>query len=405
MKTTIHRVYILHVIAAFLLIASCLSGCGSSPKSFPEIGLAPTSAPQVTVTPSPTMIPAPSLVPTQSPMPTPTPTLAPTPEPTLDPARFINISTSKSIKVTKEPGGETVNAGGSAIFTAKADGSETKEWRFVAPDYKREVVWNDPAIFQEFPGLTCTGGDGTVLELSGIPTSLNGWYAVCLFTDENGGMKASEGAKITVAGAPAVTPTPVPMPTPTPVPTQTPIAGTTPAPTPIPTPVPTQAPTNSPSPAHSHNYTSSVTQPTCTASGYTTYTCTSCGNSYTDNSVPALGHNYTEQVVPPTCEQGGYTVHTCSRCGASYRDNETAALGHDWEEHTSKQVIGQAAHEMCADCGMDLTANGITGSAIADHVEAHLLSDDNSTGRTYTAYVDIYDTVTTYTCRRCGAIR
>ena len=400
MKTTIHRVYILHVIAAFLLIASCLSGCGSSPKSFPEIGLAPTSAPQVTVTPSPTMIPAPSLVPTQSPMPTPTPTLAPTPEPTLDPARFINISTSKSIKVTKEPGGETVNAGGSAIFTAKADGSETKEWRFVAPDYKREVVWNDPAIFQEFPGLTCTGGDGTVLELSGIPTSLNGWYAVCLFTDENGGMKASEGAKITVAGAPAVTPTPVPMPTPTPVPTQTPIAGTTPAPTPIPTPVPTQAPTNSPSPAHSHNYTSSVTQPTCTASGYTTYTCTSCGNSYTDNSVPALGHNYTEQVVPPTCEQGGYTVHTCSRCGASYTDNETAALGHAWEEHTSSQVVGYETHNICKDCGADL--HGLSQDDVWNHVFAHLDADENALGGYYSSTVEIYDTVTSYTCSRCG---
>ena len=156
---------------------------------------------------------------------------------------------------------------------------------------------------------------------------------------------------------------------------------------------------------HEHNYISAMTEPTCTGAGYTTYTCTSCGNSYTDNSVPALGHNYTEQVVPPTCEQGGYTVHTCSRCGASYTDNETAALGHAWEEHTSSQVVGQEQHQICKDCGADLTAMGLSNDGAWAHVEAHLLNDENALGGYYSAMVDIYDTVTTYTCRRCGATK
>ena len=41
-----------------------------------------------------------------------------------------------------------------------------------------------------------------------------------------------------------------------------------------------------------HNYVSVVTKPTCTAEGYTTHTCSICGNSYVDTKVAALGHKY-----------------------------------------------------------------------------------------------------------------
>ncbi|MBO5714904.1 MAG: hypothetical protein J6S23_00735 [Clostridia bacterium] len=41
-----------------------------------------------------------------------------------------------------------------------------------------------------------------------------------------------------------------------------------------------------------HNYTSVVTKPTCTAEGYTTHTCSVCGDSYVDTKVVALGHKY-----------------------------------------------------------------------------------------------------------------
>ena len=41
-----------------------------------------------------------------------------------------------------------------------------------------------------------------------------------------------------------------------------------------------------------HYYKATVTAPTCTNSGYTTYVCSSCGNSYTGNTVPPIGHSY-----------------------------------------------------------------------------------------------------------------
>lgn len=50
----------------------------------------------------------------------------------------------------------------------------------------------------------------------------------------------------------------------------------------------TKEQTEIPATGHEHSYTSSVTAPTCTEKGYTTYTC-KCGDSYKDNYVDATG--------------------------------------------------------------------------------------------------------------------
>lgn len=62
-----------------------------------------------------------------------------------------------------------------------------------------------------------------------------------------------------------------------------------------------------------HTYTTTVTSPTCIYSGYTTYTCTLCGDTYDTNIVPATGHSYTSK------EENGYTVYTC-HCGDTYSE-------------------------------------------------------------------------------------
>ncbi len=71
-------------------------------------------------------------------------------------------------------------------------------------------------------------------------------------------------------------------------------------------------------PAHTHSYKSTVTVPTCTAKGYTTYQC-SCGDSYRDNYTEALGHSYGDWVTTreATTEEEGQQTRTCSRCGAT----------------------------------------------------------------------------------------
>lgn len=62
-----------------------------------------------------------------------------------------------------------------------------------------------------------------------------------------------------------------------------------------------------------HSYTSQVTAPSCTAQGYTTYTCSLCGDSYKDNETDPLGHSYSEG--------------SCTRCGGkdpNYVEDSTA---------------------------------------------------------------------------------
>ena len=54
--------------------------------------------------------------------------------------------------------------------------------------------------------------------------------------------------------------------------------------------------------AHTHNYVAVVTVPTCTAEGYTTHTCSICGDNYKDTTVAALGHT-TENGTCERCEQ------------------------------------------------------------------------------------------------------
>ena len=54
---------------------------------------------------------------------------------------------------------------------------------------------------------------------------------------------------------------------------------------------------------HKHTYNETITAPTCTEQGYTTYTC-SCGYSYVDTYLKQTGHNYVNGV--------------CERCNKTY---------------------------------------------------------------------------------------
>ena len=68
-------------------------------------------------------------------------------------------------------------------------------------------------------------------------------------------------------------------------------------------------------PDHTHNYVAVITAPTCTAEGYTTFTC-ECGKSFVASTTPKVEHNYTEGV--------------CGVCGAEdpdKSDDVTADVG------------------------------------------------------------------------------
>ena len=69
---------------------------------------------------------------------------------------------------------------------------------------------------------------------------------------------------------------------------------------------------------------------TCTEKGWAAYdTCSRCNYS-TYKEIAATGHKHNAVVTAPTCTAQGYTTHTCSSCGNSYKDSYTNALGHNY---------------------------------------------------------------------------
>ena len=82
---------------------------------------------------------------------------------------------------------------------------------------------------------------------------------------------------------------------------------------------------------HTHQYASTVTAPTCTVQGYTTYRCSVCGDTYKDNYKNALGHDFGAwtQSKAPTCIAKGEETRKCSRCDAT-ETRELEKTGHQY---------------------------------------------------------------------------
>lgn len=115
---------------------------------------------------------------------------------------------------------------------------------------------------------------------------------------------------------------------------------------------------------------------TCTEAGTVAYeTCVYCSAKLDPTTHDELttivddadGHAYSDVVTPPSCTEGGYTTHTCSNCGDSYTDTETSAHGHDFSVAVTAvpatcMTDGVKAHFTCAGC----TAVSLDGTAATD---------------------------------------
>ena len=76
--------------------------------------------------------------------------------------------------------------------------------------------------------------------------------------------------------------------------------------------------------AHVGDASDVTVEATCTEDGYTGgVNCVYCGRLAGQAIHYALGHDYESVVTPATPEANGYTTHTCSRCGDTYTDSET----------------------------------------------------------------------------------
>ena len=183
-----------------------------------------------------------------------------------------------------------------------------------------------------------------------------------------------------------------------------------------------------------HNYEFIVTLPTCTEKGYTTHTCSACGDGYVDSFVNALDHNwdsgvvtksptekeegiktytcqrcdttktesipklehmhqYTSAVTAPTCTKKGYTSHTCT-CGDSYVDGFVNALDHNWDSGVVTKSPTEKEEGIktytCQRCGETKTES----ISKLDHIHEYTAV---VTAPTYTE-----KGYTTHTCSTCG---
>lgn len=107
-----------------------------------------------------------------------------------------------------------------------------------------------------------------------------------------------------------------------------------------------------------------VTAPLCTVKGYTSYSCSKCGESYRTAYVAALGHDFCEDadgsdgnctLTPPTCTKTGKIVRTCRRTGCSEtKEDIVPAKGHTPKDGTEQVFTGYKTYE-CAVCGKAYT--------------------------------------------------
>lgn len=145
-----------------------------------------------------------------------------------------------------------------------------------------------------------------------------------------------------------------------------------------------------------HTYNVETTkEPTCTAAGERTYTCSICGNQYVEE-ISKTDHTYADYTITqePTCTAGGIASYTCSTCGAQITE-KLDALGHDWlASEVTETTYSVPEGTSCPDCSgtnYTFTRNGVIYTCTCSDCSAE-----------WTVEADVTYGSTTYTCSRCG---
>lgn len=92
-----------------------------------------------------------------------------------------------------------------------------------------------------------------------------------------------------------------------------------------------------------HNYKSSVTKKaTCAEKGVKTYTCSKCGDSYTEAIPKTDKHEYTSEITKKaTVSETGIKTFTCSVCGDSYTET-IEKVKSNWKTGTYVDEFGDS---------------------------------------------------------------
>ncbi|MBE6941942.1 MAG: hypothetical protein E7455_06670 [Ruminococcaceae bacterium] len=191
-----------------------------------------------------------------------------------------------------------------------------------------------------------------------------------------------------------------------------------------------------------HAYTSEQTKaPTCTEAGELTYTCSTCGDTYTEavaalghtevvdaavaagcettgktegkhcsvcnevlvaqNDVAALGHAWDEGVIDPepTCEGAGVKTYTCETCGTT-KTEAVSALG-----HTAAEAVIE--NNVAATCTADGSYDTVVYCSVCNAEISRVTTTVDALGHSYVGEVTQEPTlnaegIKTYTCSGCG---
>ena len=149
-----------------------------------------------------------------------------------------------------------------------------------------------------------------------------------------------------------------------------------------------------------HSYSMTTTQPTCTEQGYTTFTCTVCGDSFRENYVAALGHSYSYEVTKePTETEAGMLTGTCERCGT----HSVVALPKLGAEAYTYRVV--TASSCKAEGVGEYTWKNTLYGVYAFRVALAKTEHTWDSGRISTEPTEENEGVMTYTCTVCGVVK
>ena len=95
-------------------------------------------------------------------------------------------------------------------------------------------------------------------------------------------------------------------------------------------------------------------EPTCTQEGIRARDCVRCGYQELE-PIEHLGHEYVVEVMPPSCTARGYTSHYCPTCGDRFRTDYTPSLGHRYDygvivTEPTEKTLGWIRYS-CIGCG------------------------------------------------------
>lgn len=159
----------------------------------------------------------------------------------------------------------------------------------------------------------------------------------------------------------------------------------------------TTAPTDPSETEHSHSYTKSVTAPSCTEKGYTTYTC-ACGHTYVSDEVSATGHSFGNWVTvkEPTATATGKAERTCGKCSAK-------------EERTLDKVTGSHQHSYSAKVTKNATCTAAGVKTYSCSCGDSYTESISATGHSFGDWVTVKEPTTTATgkaertCSKCSS--